>query len=41
MKDHILQALRLVEWLSMEDDPEDLVGEDNGDVLDWDSNNVS
>jgi len=40
MKNHILQAQQLVKWLSMEDDPEDLVGEDSHNVLDWDNDNV-
>ena len=43
MKDRILQAHRLVEWLDFEEGPFDesrLMGEDNNDVWDWDGNNV-
>ena len=43
MKDQILRAHRLVEWLEFEERPFDkgnLMGEDNNDVWDWDGNNV-
>jgi len=37
MKDMILQANRLVEWVAMADGPN---GSDNNDVWDWDGNNA-
>jgi len=37
MKDLILQANRLVEWVAMEDGAN---GSDNNDVWDWDNNNA-
>ena len=37
MKDMILQANRLVEWVAMADGPN---GSDNNDVWDWDNNNA-
>ena len=41
MKDRILRAHRLVEWLEFEESPfDDLMGEDRNDVLDWDNNNI-
>jgi len=43
MKDQILQAHRLVEWLDFEEEPFDegrLMGEDSNDVWDWDGNNA-
>ena len=43
MKDRILQAHRLVEWLEFEEGPFDkgnLMGEDSNDVWDWDGNNA-
>jgi len=43
MKDRILQAHRLVEWLEFEEEPFDegkLMGEDSNDVWDWDGNNT-
>ena len=36
MKDCILEAHRLVEWLSMEDGP---MGINNNNIWDWDGNN--
>jgi len=36
MKDQILWASQMVEWLSMEDGP---MGVDNNDMWDWDGNN--
>jgi len=43
MKDQILQAHRLVEWLEFEEEPFDkgkLMGEDSNNVWDWDGNNT-
>jgi len=37
MKDQILWANHLVEWMEMSDGP---MGSDNNDVLDWDDNNA-
>jgi len=37
MKDRILRAHRLVEWLEMTDG---LEGSDHGEVWDWDNNNT-
>jgi len=36
MKNRILQAVRMVEWLTVEDEP---VGDNNNDVWDWEGNN--
>jgi len=43
MKDQILQAHRLVEWLDFKEEPFDegrLMGEDSTDVWDWDGNDA-
>jgi len=36
MKNRILQAVRMVEWLTMEDGT---IGDNNNDVWDWEGNN--
>ena len=37
VKDLILRANRMVEWVTMDDGP---MGSDDNDVLDWDGNNA-
>ena len=37
MKDLILRANHMVEWVTMDDGP---MGSDDNDVLDWDGNNA-